>query len=121
MTKEEIEEGNAIIAVFMGVTTCKRGDELKFEVPFKDQGYICYDVSGLLYNSSWDWLIPACKKFCESTDHRNYGSIEKGEVVSLYRSRIRYFVGRFDIEEAFECLYRGVEYYNKLNHENKRI
>jgi hypothetical protein len=54
MTKEQIqqiEEGNRLIADFM---------EWQHH---PDKQYDEYEMAGLKYHTSWDWLIPACYKW----------------------------------------------------------
>lgn len=55
MTSEEICNGNALIAHFMGL---KRGDD--WQVRNGDANW-CHPVD-LKYNTSWDWLMPVVEK-----------------------------------------------------------
>ena len=55
MTKEEILEGNKLIAEFMGFTVGEFGFQEpgeEWQQPFKH----------LKYHSSWDWLMPVVEK-----------------------------------------------------------
>lgn len=53
MTEQEIQEGNKLIADFMGV---------KFDIHGEITGKHGVIVKGSRYHSSWDWLMPVVEK-----------------------------------------------------------
>lgn len=66
---------NKLIAKFMGAIVVSKNYNIKFERPcienhFEPANYIGY--SGLLYNTSWDWLMTVVEKI-ESLDLRKNG------------------------------------------------
>lgn len=64
MDKQEIIEGNSLIAVFMGFTR-KQGALPHFSVPKgEDLKYKAFtlDINKMPYHESWDWLKPVVGK-----------------------------------------------------------
>lgn len=63
MTKEEIEEGNKLIAEFMGWKYIAADETKHFKYDYyiqPDRNH--FDAWRLEYHSSWDWLMPVYKK-----------------------------------------------------------
>jgi len=73
-------------------------------------GCLIFDNSELKYHTSWDWLIPAIKKF-----DRIYEK-EKIEHYGLYEhccDEIDDSVTTYEINKAFEALVSAITWYNK--------
>lgn len=69
MNKEEIIEGNKLIALFMGATLTedKRDQEYMFEAsPSPEYAAIYWRISQMKYHSSWDWLMPVVEKILKN-------------------------------------------------------
>lgn len=69
MTKEEIIEGNKLIAEFMGLSTMlNAGDGYTFPFPITHGDFDslyqtdCGFGEDLIYHESWDWIIPVVEK-----------------------------------------------------------
>lgn len=72
--KQETIDGNRLIAEFMGASHVVDGDLMyNKESQFYCGLYAC-PVNQLLYNSSWDWLMPVVGKI-----------EEQGQSVSIFR------------------------------------
>lgn len=71
MKKEEILEGNKLIAYFMGATNPKNhpGDYLWFA--YGHQGQKLWATDKLIFHESWDWLMPVVEKI-ESLEDGEY-------------------------------------------------
>jgi hypothetical protein len=63
------EEGNKLIAEFMGATPCI----VRIKSIGDEQGYECDEyklpISELEYHSSWDWLMPVVEKIVNEVDN----------------------------------------------------
>lgn len=66
MTEKEIQEGNKLIATFMGKTIQPQVGTPEFS-RWKGEAmdYSSYEVA---YHSSWDWLIPVVEKINVNTE-----------------------------------------------------
>lgn len=109
MTMEEIKEGNRLIAEFMEVEKCTRCD------PWCG-GYryglgIFYLPEEMKYNSSWDWLIPACKKF---DNLYLYEPCLSSDDYIDHCENIDNAVTNYEIKPAFQMLVEGIKWYNKI-------
>jgi len=94
-----IKKGNAIIAAFVGNSAEKKNDK------------------ELFFHSSWDWLMPAWRKFFKTACQHKYSSNDQTEEVMNYRLQFHCAVDEGDPEKAFTILVKGVQWYNKrLNH-----
>lgn len=105
-----IEEGNKLIAEFMMLSKVK--GEL-----YPVEG-VLFSASGLKYCSSWDWLMPACKKFDTIFDGYNWGM--KTSIYQQYVSQcdsIDNAVTRYDIEPAWTELIAAITWYNNKTHQ----
>lgn len=121
MNEKEIQEVNKLIALFdgyrymtdeekmkwVGVRTIERLNKLtKENVPIMTggkHGVVIYE-STLQYHSSWDWLIPAIKKF---------GKLE--EKHPDYFAQIGYAMWDDRVDLAFEILVEAIQWYNTQN------
>ena len=108
-----IEEGNKIIAEFMGAVPCKVwlksiGDE---------DGYECekykLPTSELEYHSSWDWLMPACHKWdCLTDAEIKEGTWPKYERLCDLLDRK---VALYEIQPVWNQLVENLQWYNSIN------
>jgi hypothetical protein len=104
MSNEEILEGNKLIAEFMGFEFTKHGNVwipnlYPKEVHRPNSGETTFGIENLLFNSSWDWLMPVVEKI---------GSLETnmcGIVLSMF------YEG--DIYEVWLHVVSFIEWYNQ--------
>ena len=89
MTSEEICNGNALIAHFMGL---KRGDD--WQVRNRDANW-CHPMD-LKYNTDWNWLMPVCER-CS-------GGINNGTQLEVKYSYIQDAILKHDIKKTFELI-----------------
>lgn len=61
MSKEEILEGNRLIAEFMGATI-DQYNNVRFVLPADGIGLAGCGLHACRYHSSWDWLMPVVEK-----------------------------------------------------------
>lgn len=90
-----IVEGNKVIAVFMKI---KFNNGMWF---YNGYGKFPSDLS---YHSSWDWLMPACKKF----DKLNLLDKEYERLCD----EIDNAVSCYEIKAAFRNFVKAIEWYN---------
>jgi len=125
-TEKEIQEGNRLIAKFMGAKTWERINEpkgnmtprLTFSVrpsqtPELDD--VLDFVDQCKYHTSWDWLHVAYKKFFAISD---FDTVTDGK----YHNRSPYFAQQLsdlraawsslDIDIAFHQLVKSIKWYN---------
>ncbi len=102
-------ESNELIARFMGLETqLNTGPGYKFPLPITKGDYDtlfqidCGYGDEMLYDSSWDWLMPVCKKICKTTPYNSYLAIETITVFA-------------DIEEVYKAVIEFIEWHNKPN------
>lgn len=86
MTKEEIQEGNNLIALYMGAIYEEWEDEHCEEPSDKWYYYFLddfggYEIDELQYHSSWDWIIPVVQKINENELYK----IELQKIVCVER------------------------------------
>lgn len=113
ISEKEIIEKNRIIAEFMEGVYCEHPSGYfsgEFGYMFyKDRWY---NEKNLLYHSSWDWIMSACKKF----DELNVSERDK-ERRSAYEDRcddIDNAVSCYDILPAFNALVNAIQWYNTM-------
>lgn len=76
-----IQEGNILIAKFMGAVVLKEPiGHTKRSISFNEvtNGLYVHTVNGLKYHSSWDWLMPVIEKMSKLTI-KNETVISNGE------------------------------------------
>lgn len=120
-------EGNKIIAEFMGAK-CEMIDHTKGNEDYlksigqtewliptwtkpeglpEEVGWAIYQLGDFQYNSSWDWLMPAAKKFDELINPlENIDYEELSDEMDL-------IVTRYEILPAFEHLIKCIQWYNQ--------
>lgn len=107
-----VKEGNKIIAAFIGM--------VPFENPYrkitKEDGlYRRFNKDGTIdivgdlnFYSSWDWFMPAYKKFSSLTG-------QPMPTFIIHYRNISQWVERVNIEEAFKSLVYAIAWYNDVN------
>jgi len=87
---QEIIENNCLIASFMGL---ERTEKETGEPTFKQEHNAVVWASQLLYDTSWDWLMPVVEKIC---------SLKIGDDITYVKyAYIRTFVYNEDTNEFF--------------------
>lgn len=112
MIMEEIKEGNQLIAEFMEIERCTRCDPWCGRYCYNPGVYYLPDE--MEYNSSWDWLMPACKKF----DNLDIDLQEHDAYVD-HCSNIDNAAAHYKIEPVFLMLVEGIKWYNKIKEHSK--
>jgi hypothetical protein len=112
-------ESNKIIAEFMGFTNEKNigwyDNEMRMpQIVYDVQNGNCFDE--LLFNSSWDWLIPVVEKI-ESLGYfcmiNKWTSVYSGS--SLEIIAISTVEGKSKIENTYKACFIFIEWFNKNN------
>lgn len=97
---------NEIIRIWMGDPLCdckqKKEKHLRSGLDFKD----------LKYHSSWDWLMPACKKW-DDLDVFKYGESTMFRYSEMC-DELDHLVSCYEIIPAFECLVKCIQWHNSL-------
>ena len=86
----EKNEGNKLIAEFMGIKKDRLGDF--YHVPFK-RSFQSFLPAKMKYNSSWDWLMPVVDKIENDFNgfvliHNSKCVINPGNLVNIGDSKI---------------------------------
>ncbi len=111
MTKEEIIEGNKLIAEFMNWKEENISKDLTFYYCPKNIRY-----NPLIWHSSWDWLMPVVEKIAETFDVSISScglwvtTISRKDV---YDGEISSMGGLEPIENTYTAIVRFLEWYNK--------
>lgn len=117
MTKDQILEGNILIAAFEGYEV----DTKNYAEPLyaiKSQPVTSAYADMLKYHSSWESLMPVCYKwdnlFIEGVERAPLAKImEHGD----YCSKLDAVVVKYKIMPVFEQLVENIKWYNKKNNE----
>ena len=119
MTKEEILEGNKLIAEFLGYVyipytrghsgrpcgwVIKNYKLVDRKVPKLFLGRTTKD---LLYHKSWDWLMPCISKI-NFLDHLNLWDKHNIDKFNLTES-----IANVDVERTYELVVEFIEWYNE--------
>lgn len=120
MKKNEILEGNKLIAEFNGLSYCTK---YMYEGWYKNSEHnnrIC-DFDGLKYNTSWDWLMPIVMKIEELGYEVNIKGIKCSVNCVLEENPIiSYVLGEKSkkIELLFTVIVEFIKWYNENNKNN---
>ncbi len=102
-TEKEIQEGNKLIAEFMGYEIEQKYFITDISIARKNGEQ--YFASKLKYHSSWDWLMPAAKKSVDYVKVDTAGSRLQQDI--LRGTRL------MDIEECWLAVVKFISWYNK--------
>lgn len=120
MTQEEITEGEILIALFDGM---RRG-EGKYPRGFTDESgsnaFSCWlnsegeEITHIEYHTSFDWLMPACRKYCMLPEPKNKrtGKQMGNRKVFIRFAILDYLTGIAEIIDVFKALVEGIKWYN---------
>lgn len=113
MSKQSIEvEGNKLIAEFHGwkhVETPKKKGKGYWEFP--EWGKAAFDIRFMKYHSSFDWLMPACRKF-DLLDTSEFTE-DQMKLYMAHSYNIDMAVTRYEIIPAFTELVNALHWYNQ--------
>lgn len=139
MTQKEILEGNKLIAVFMGLEL----EEILFgkyvyaREEFKDVHKLntyyteFYEPNELLYDFSWDWLMPVVEKICrlrvgDGKDFIDFSYPRTFGMLNTKTDEIMVRLNGFSLKEAstlIEALWKSIvefiKWYNELSNKQK--
>ena|ERR1700761_5546579 len=100
--KYRVEEAKVLLAEFMGYESFKG----KLFHPKSEKPSETLIVEELQYDSSWDWLLPVCKKFKKlKIDHHLYRSLMQEIDESI--------IDEYDVIQAFWSVVYAITWYNK--------
>lgn len=109
MNEKEIQEGNRLIAEFMGF---EKVNDNKYDIVYKQENNAYVWECQLQYHSSWEWLIPACKKFQNLVMNKQ---IKPSEEFTQYYESIENAWSLFEIEHLFRTSVEAIQWYNTQN------
>lgn len=110
MTREEIIEGNKLIAEFMGGEVNENGTCIgytKMQIPdlaFRTYNFDSLKIAGYDYHSSWDWLMPVV----ENIDLLHFNEKQYFEI------DVQQFMDN-NIESVYYSVVNFLKRYNKRN------
>jgi hypothetical protein len=100
---KKIEEGNELIATFDGYIQDLNVKDKPYWHPGRNLTQYTYP-DGFKYHSSWDWLMPSCKKF----DSLNLLDVEYERLCD----DIDNAVACYEIKPAWRNLVKAIQWYN---------
>lgn len=97
--------GNELIAEFMGLPLTKQEMEFSGDRKMKTVPFMTWR-----YDTSWDWLMDACKKW----DETNF-PIDKNTMIEFVKRSIDLdnAVATYDIQLAYQQLVKNIKWYNE--------
>lgn len=120
MEKNLILTGNELIAEFMGFKVIAKSfeDKLIYNIPTNNGlGYISYMM---LYNKSWDWLMPVVEKIEETNFIKivgKYCGINKTSANSFNNwvatEGISFMNPKSKIESTYKAVVKFIKWHNK--------
>jgi len=117
MSKEEILEGNKLIAKFMGAevsqaySKTKEQDGVMFYYPKDSSPDMFRNLSSasIKYHSSWDWLMPVYIKIAK--EEKLWGDYEKSIIIfNIMYDRLGDAEG---IDKVYESVVEFIKWYNQ--------
>ncbi len=103
--EQEIIEGNKLITEFMSHKV--EGEFVLLHDKYNGR----YHISNVKYNTSWNWLLPACNKFINETTPP-----KESRDANVYRSfcnELYNIICDFKIEPVFKHLAKAIKWYNQ--------
>lgn len=126
MEHKEVLEGNKIIAQFMELIITNITDDGRIYFLFLG-GMTPISLEGLLYNSSWDWLMPVYKRVSEDLKKLEF-KLTSESIDSRLHQRLMLLkrIGHVDvviqkeilqvnIERTFERITEAIKFLNEQN------
>lgn len=119
MTREEITEGNVLIAEFMGwkKTNGFEGDT-RLTVPrvvFNDPKYRFIEPERIMYHTSWDCLIPVVEKAVSICGQLDFNSVERLVAEDIfYSDNMLSEIIEGDIEAIYNRSIKFIKFYNQI-------
>lgn len=117
MTTEEIINGNKTIAEFMS-----------YKIWYRDGTEVCVEISPervqpitewAKYHSSWDWLMPVCKKFDTLLEGKYVVGRKWVKTYTNLCDNIDEAVSCYEISPVWERIVEAIQWYNKKFNQNK--
>lgn len=114
MTKEELTQGNKLIAEFMGY----KEDRYPEGLPYSVDLWGPFFNNDIRYSTSWDWLMPVVEKIGKTYDVRITWGPTSLDVTyidrpDVYEGEITSMGGMTAIENTWWCVVRFINWYNK--------
>ncbi len=120
MKKNEILEGNKLIAEFMGGVLNVEGGSYHFDYcpnqAIKTVGWLAGDED-LFYNAKWDWLMPALKKmrdYLQTMERPSKNHCCKGDMLEV---DVTCALLEINIEKTYKNFIPLVQWYNSQRSE----
>lgn len=111
MTQDEINNGNKLIAEFMGY---KLNGNIVKSAPLDPDGFdswdqlVGYNISQTKYDTSWDWLMPVASKISTVPSKHKGGALYDGR-----RFNIVFGLLAYDIKMTWEGVVEFITDHNK--------
>lgn len=102
MNKQEVIDGNKLITEFLGYEQCGKAEWEYTYWMIEGKSYMELELK---YHSSWDWLMPAYKKF------RGLTGMKMPDWLS-HCNTIENWIVRVNIEDAHKYLSAAIQWYN---------
>ncbi len=124
MSSKEIQEGNAVIAIFDGWESyiIKDGLSKGMTAYFNEKrNFHRYPIEAMKYHTSFDWLMPVCKKFVEMNE-KDFNPDDDFEISITYQDHRTYIhttALRYEITPLFEAVVKALTWYNSLTPSKK--
>lgn len=105
-----VEEGNRLIAEFMGIPKCDRCDHDCGGYKYGPGNYFTPDK--MRYHSSWDWLMPVVKKIMNLPIMKEKGILFMTQQEDL-AINIRREVGKVRMQNSWQSVVKFIQWYNE--------
>ena len=124
MTEIQIQEGNKLIAEFMGwkfnaypnlthFNATKPEEKDWVYATYEEELFHNYVRDNFKYNCSWDWLMDACKKFSNFSRREDINGVLNWSEYLEYCDLIKSYITIFNIQGTFSSLIKGINWYNR--------
>jgi hypothetical protein len=111
-----IQEGNKLIAEFMGIKT-KNYDDTRAVTRWQFGNSMLFE-NDLQYHTSWDWLIPVCQKINSKESIKRCESNGIKDSIICYINAMRAMkqgVIKFNIDATWSGVVQFIQWYNQNN------